>query len=300
MASTKTILARYQAIIRRLKKSPATFDEISNFLERESQLHGFDVQLAPRTFKRDREDLFESFGIDIQYDSKQGVYHIADEHHLDNGNRLFEAFNLSSALQLSDRLGAFVMQEKRRPIGSEHFYGLVYAIDTRKKISFGYYKIEDDIFSQRSVVPLALKESLGYWYLIAKDDKDGCIKTFATDRINDLSIEGKTKEKIDFDCNSYFAHSYGIIVPTESKPQTIELSFSWQQGQYIKRFPLHESQQVVSEDEHQILIKLYLYITFDFEQKLLSFGPDVQVISPSSLSDTLMNYYQRALAQYQK
>ncbi|MCC6762609.1 MAG: WYL domain-containing protein [Chitinophagaceae bacterium] len=298
MASTKTILARYQAIIRRLKKSAASFDEIADYLEKESQLMGLELQLAPRTFKRDREDLLESFGIDIQYDSKRGVYHIVDEHHLDNGNRLFEAFNLSSAIQLSDRLGAIVMPEKRRPIGSEHFYGLVYAIDTRRKIRFGYYKIEDDISSERTVVPLALKESLGYWYLIAKDDKDGRIKTFATDRISDLSIDGKTKEKIDFDGNSYFAHSYGIIVPTDSQPQTIELSFAWQQGQYVKRFPLHESQQIVSEDEHRVVIRLFLFITFDFEQKLMSFGPDVQVISPHSLATTLVSYYTRALTLY--
>lgn len=299
MASTKSILARYYAIFRRLKKSPASFNEIVNFLDLESELQNLDLRIATRTFKRTREDMLESFGIEIDYNPKSGKYFIADEDSLDVGNRMFDAYNIASVIQSSDRVSRFILPESRRPLGSEHFHGLVYAIENKRKVSFKYYKIEDDLMTDRQVFPIALKESLGYWYLFAKDYQDERIKTFATDRVSELHIDNKSiKEKIAFDIQGYLSNSYGIIVPSDSKPQRLCLAFAWQQGQYVKLFPLHHSQRVISENEQIVILELLLIITFDFEQKILSFGPDVKVLEPQTLIASIRNYHQTAASQY--
>lgn len=299
MASTQSILERYLAILRRLKKSPASFEEISGSLDREFGFRNLELSFSKRTFKRDREDLEASFGVEIMFDQKSGKYFLHDDDSLDMKGRAFDAFHIASVIQTSVKLSRSVFPESRRPVGSENFYGIVYAIENKKIVRFKYYKIEDDITTDRRVIPIGLKESLGYWYLVGKDLKDNHIKVFGTDRLSDLEFDGRfNPDEIDFDVEKYFARSFGVIVPRDAVPVKVILEFDWNQGQYIIRFPLHSSQQIVSENDHHVIIELDLYVTYDFEQKLLSFGPDVKVLQPESLAKTIREYHLRSASRY--
>ncbi len=48
----------------------------------------------------------------------------------------------------------------------------------------------------------------------------------------------------------------------------------------------------------ELQIKLFLYVTYDFEMELLSYGEYVKVLKPASLIEAVQNRYSKALSVY--
>ena len=129
--------------------------------------------------------------------------------------------------------------------------------------------------------------------------KDNRRKSFALDRLSNLEITKQGfKFPDDFDVNQHFKYCFGIFNPRDLKPEEIELSFEPSQGKYIKTLPLHESQQILIDNDSELRIKLQVFITHDFLMELLSYGATVKVIEPQSLIQDLKSTYQAALGQY--
>ncbi|HET8809043.1 MAG TPA: WYL domain-containing protein [Flavobacteriaceae bacterium] len=297
--SKREAIARYNLIIKKLRKNPADFKEISNYLSLESELQEYDFNVSKRTFQRDLDDIRSLYNIDVQYDFFRKVYFIEFEEQPEMNERILEAFDVFNALNLSDRLSKHIHFENRKPQGTENLYGLLHAIKNRFQIKFTYHKFWEDELTKRNVVPLALKEFKNRWYVLAKDLKDEDLKTFALDRLTELEI---TKKKFpfpkNFDVNLHFEHCFGIIGSSGQKPQEIILSFDPFQGKYIKSLPLHHSQQILIDNEKELRIKLTLFITHDFYMELLSFGENVKVIQPKSLINSLVETAKKVLGKY--
>ncbi len=294
-------LSRYSHIVKRLERGPATFQDIAHYLENQSEIEGIQLVISQRTFQRDIKEIYTMFGYDIQNEQKGDKrYFIADtpdqkQHPL----RLLESYQIMHALQNARGYEKVVLLEKRRPKGIEHFTGLLYAINEKKSLVFEYTKFEDEIVTKRLVHPLALKEAQGRWYLIAVDTKDNRLKTFGLDRMDGLDIHKTSfKAKYQYDLNEYFRHAFGINTESQTEPAIVRLSFSYEQGQYIKSFPLHESQSLVEDSNERVVVELTIYITWDFVKELLSFGPNMKVLYPSSLKNELKSLLTKTLKLY--
>ena len=61
---------------------------------------------------------------------------------------------------------------------------------------------------------------------------------------------------------------------------------------------MHHSQEIITDNEEELVIKLKLHITFDFIQKLLSYGKLLRVVSPVTLRGKIMNELTEALKCY--
>ncbi|WHZ06840.1 MAG: hypothetical protein OJF59_000593 [Cytophagales bacterium] len=293
--SKKAYLLRYLNVIKRLQQSPATLKEINDYLDIQFEYADEVISFSIRTFQRDKKEIKELFGKDIQYDKKAKSYFIADDNNSAT-DRMLEAFEMFNALNLSDDLAHLVHFEKRKPQGTHHFHGLLHCIKNHFVIKFPYHKYDDDIIVKREVEPYALKEFKGRWYLIAKDQNDRLIKTFGLDRIQELNI---TKKKFvqpeKFNANDIYKDYFGIVSSSENKAEEIILSFDNFNGKYIKSFPLHESQQILVDNESETRIKLFLHTTSDFEMELLAQGERVKIISPDSLRKRMREIYKNAL-----
>jgi hypothetical protein len=101
-----------------------------------------------------------------------------------------------------------------------------------------------------------------------------------------------------FDVQEYYKPLFGIIHPTDQALEEIILSFTPDQGKYIKSLPLHESQQILIDNDKEFRVCLKLYITFDFVMEILSYGSDVKVIQPSHLVQEVVITLKKALNQY--
>ena len=307
--SKQTYFHRYQLIIKKLTlKTSASFLEIDVFInkkfepfqERDEKLN---MGFSKRTFQRDIKEIKALFGVDIAYSKKYKGYFINQDNMADGQfQKLMEAFDLINALNLADDLAPIIHLEKRRPTGTEHLSLLIDAIKQKLKIIFTYQKYWDEEISERSVQPYALKEFKNRWYLLAKDGKNGKngkIKSFGLDRISDLIVTDEYfKLPTNFNPEDMYRYCFGIMNADEGNPQEIILSFNSSQGKYIKSLPLHETQQILIDNEHELRIQLTLFITHDFVMELLSHGDTVTVIQPQILIDEVKNNYRNSLSNY--
>lgn len=297
--SKRESIARYNLIIKKLRKQPADFEQISTYLSLESELQEYNFNVSKRTFQRDLDDIRSLYNIDIVYDFSRKVYFIDLEEQPELNERILEAFDTFNALNITDRLSNYIHFEKRRPQGTENLYGLLHAIKNKVQISFSYKKFWEDEMSQRTAEPYALKEFKNRWYVLANDLKDNKVKSFALDRLTELEITRKKFQlPIDFDVNEHYKYCFGIISPNEHQPHEVILSFDPFQGKYIKTLPLHESQVILKDHEEELLIKLTLFLTHDFLMEILSYGDNVKVIQPESLIEDLKTSYENALKLY--
>lgn len=299
MSKTGSLL-RYNAIIKRVKQTPATLQEIESYLERESEIHGVNLKVSKKTFKRDLDDINSLYQKSIRFDFSKKKYWIEELENEDFNNRLLESFEMFNALKINAGLSDHLDFEKRKALGLENFHGLLHAIKNRQQLNFNYqtFYYEEPVLKKTN--PYLLKEFKNRWYLIAKDLKDEQIKTFGLDRISAIDI---TKKKFTYPVRNNpkekFLHSFGIIGSVEgSVPEKVILSFTSQQGKYVKTLPLHHSQEILIDNPEELRIQLKIYIAFDFIKELLSYGDGVKVIEPQSLIDEVKEVYWKAFERY--
>jgi len=297
--SKRESIARYNLIIKKLRKHPASFAEISDYLAFESELQEYNFNISKRTFQRDLEDIRSLYNIDIQFDFSRKVYFLDFDEQPDVNNRILEAFNTFNALNLSDRLSNYIHFEKRRPQGTEYLYGLLHSIKNKLRIKFTYQKFWEDELTIRNVEPYALKEFKSRWYLIANDLGDNKIKTFGLDRFIDLDITKKPFiPNPEVNINDLYKNCFGIISSNNDKPSYIKLSFNNFTGKYIKSFPLHETQKIIEDNKKELIISLELFLTEDFYSEILSFGDNVTILEPEQMISEFKNIYKCALEKY--
>ena len=297
--SKRESIARYNLIIKKIRKAPATFQEISNYLKRESELQEYNFNMHIRTFQRDLIDIRSIYDIDIRCDRRTQKYYIDNDGNQVAMERILEAYDTFNALSLTDRLSNYIHFENRRSMGTENLYGLLHAMQNKVRIHFTYQKFWEDEAKQRTVEPFALKEFRNRWYLVGNDTSKNCVRIFALDRLQNLEIsKSKFTQTSPFDVNAYFQDSFGIISSDGKKAEKVILSFTPDQGKYIKSLPLHHSQQVISDNQEEVLISLNLVITFDFIMELMSYGAEVKVIQPESLANEVKENFKRALQNY--
>jgi len=297
--SKRESTARQILIIKKLKRNPASFAEISDYLALESELQAYDFNISKRTFQRDLEDIRSLFNFDVQYDQSQKEYFIYFDEQAELNERILEAFETFNALNISDRLSNHIHFEKRKPRGTENLYGLLHAIKNKVHIKFTHQKYWEDERTKRTVKPYALKEFKNRWYVLANDLKDDRVKSFALDRLTELDI---TKRKFeypnDFNVADHYKYCFGIISPNGHEPQEVILSFAPIQGKYIKSLPLHETQEVLVDNKEELRIKLIVFLTHDFLMELLSHSEHLKVIQPVGLINDLKSAFNNALKLY--
>lgn len=298
MTKRESVL-RYIHIMNKLRTGPATFEQIDDYLTRHSELQGSNFNMSKRQFQRDLKDIESIFEVEIKFDFRRKIYAINDDENSEMSKRRMEALDVFNALKIGESSSQSIHFEKRKPQGTENFHGLLHAIKNQLQISFTYQKYWEDTITHRTVEPLALKEFRNRWYLLANDQKDNQVKSFAFDRLTELEITKKRfQPDVNFDVNEHYKFCFGIISPTDHELAEVILSFDPFQGKYIKSLPLHETQEILVEDEHEVRVKLKIYLTHDFLMEILSHGENVKVIQPVSLIEELKNSHQKALAQY--
>lgn len=299
--SVRQTIIRYIHILNKLRKSPSSFKEIDQYLTLQSNFYDELFNVSKRQFQRDLKDISSIFELEIYYDFSNGVYRINEEELSEVSKRRIEAFDLFNIFKLEENIPDFIYLEKRRPLGTENLFDLFYAVKNKSIVNFTYQKFWESDSSQRTVDPLGLKEFKNRWYFIARDHKDGRIKSFALDRLTNLETTNKTFiYPANYNIEEDYRFCFGIINSTDFKPQEIILSFDPVQGKYIKSLPLHETQQILVDNSVELKIKLTVYITYDLIMEILSFGRYVKVVEPKSLVNEIEVALKKAYDQYKK
>lgn len=304
--SKRGYITRYLLILKKLQIKPYTsYEELMDYITHQLDFlqmkdDTLDIGFSKRTLQRDMRDIRNIFGIDIEYSTNRKGYFIAQSV-MENMNfqRRMEAFDMFNSLNFAEDLMPFIHLEKRKPQGTNNLHGILHAIRNKLEIKFSYQKFWEDDITIRMVHPLALKEFKNRWYVLAKDTKDNKLKHFALDRLTNFDITKRTFESpASHNIEEFYRHCFGIITPTDAEPEEIILSFDPVQGKYIKTLPLHDTQQILIDNQNEFRISLSLYVTHDLNMELLSFGPNLKVLQPISLMETIRDRHKKAFEQY--
>ena len=112
-----------------------------------------------------------------------------------------------------------------------------------------------------------------------------------------MDILKKTFTPTPFDVEKHFKNAYGVIALPDA-PEEVVLRFDRHQGNYAKVYPLHPTQEVIKDNAEELVIRLRLTPSYDFDQKLLSLGNRAQVLSPEWYRQHIMMRLKQALEMY--
>ncbi|MDR1918357.1 MAG: WYL domain-containing protein [Tannerellaceae bacterium] len=285
-------------IISKVKRSPYTgLSELLAHIRDEFEFRGIEnVGVSRRTVLRDIQNIATDFGIDIAYSRERQGYYITEGGIRSDIDRLLDELDMLSALHQETSIPDFIFAEKHRPLGTQHLYPLISAIKNSRRVTFSYCKFQNASVSERHLEPYALKECRGRWYVIARTVGQTDMKSYGLDRINQLVVSDETFNKdSSVDISEKFKYSYGIYSSDEYPVENVVLSFSAEDGSYLKSLPLHHSQEIIQDDKEAFVIRLKLKVTLDFVMELMSRSWSLKVIEPASLREQICEIYHSAL-----
>src|SRR5690606_21178489 len=162
----KDTIKRHLTITKLLRKNKYSLKGILDYLSEESTVTGFDLQISERTFKRDREDIEEIWGIVIEHNRRENVYEIVKDDSDILSERLIETLDMVSVLNRSRNVSKYIYLENRKSNGIMYFNDILYAIENKLALEFTLNSYWSES-SKRKCVPKAIKETHNRYYLIA-------------------------------------------------------------------------------------------------------------------------------------
>ncbi len=175
------------------------------------------------------------------------------------------------------------------------------AIRGQQVVRFRYKPFQKDE-SAETVHPYLLKQYNHRWFLLGRCASLNQLRNYALDRIQGERIE--TLLTLPFQTNdlldptSYFDNVIGASVPEGGAVADVQLRFSPSRAPYVLTKPLHPSQQEGATTEVGTEITLRVGLNRELTSLLLSFGEDVEVLTPESLRTEMGQKIGAAASRY--
>ena len=247
---------------------------------------GTERGIPRRTFYNYRAAIEELFGVSITYNPSTYEYSIESEE--EGGSNpsmtdwMLNAAAMGSVVQDAQEAAGRIFVEDV-PSARVHLSTVISALKGFHTLTFTYTPYTR-VNPTRGVglEPYFLKIFRQRWYITGRNVKDGVVKTYALDRMSDVTISTDTFSlPDDFDAGEYVNDAFGIIF-TQGQAYDVRLRVDPRRAKYLRTLPLHHSQSESVADGYSVF-SYRLRLTGDFVNELLSFGPSVTVISPPEL-----------------
>lgn len=186
-------------------------------------------------------------------------------------------------------------------IGTTYLKPLYIAIRDKTPLVIHYQPYRATRVNQIEVHPQLLKTYNGRWYLIALNESKGVHpQNYALDRIKQLSACPLEFRSADSNFGNYFDSLIGVTIPEKSiGVEPIRLYITAGRAPFVSTKPLHKSQHVISDTDDGMEVELHLIINQELKTLLLSFGPDLQVISPPALRKSMRKLIKKSYSHYE-
>lgn len=265
-----------------------------------------DCLITLRTLQRDIAHIRADFDVDIIYDSEKNGYYINSDSSLDLSKILY-FINLSESSDIvlqslkdkKDVLQYLNISPNTEFKGIEHIGTLLQAIRSNLVIQYQHLNYEKQTNKAYTVKPYLLKEFAGKWYLFAYIREKGSFRTFGLDRISELTVTETRFERESqlAETVSKFDNVFGLVYEPDqninASIEEVQLRFSPLMISHLSALPLHKSQQI-DED----IVTLHIIINPEIENKILSYGEHVEVLSPQSLREKIAKRLRDTLKRY--
>ena len=330
MPVDKQVLLRYQVLNKcfRNRYREYTIDDLVD--ECNKALRRIDKpDISKRTIQNDINILEADYGIILNEKLKRGrqrlyryadtsytipLYHIDDEER----NKIEDAIYVLKQFEgepLYDWVRTILMQieggmfeEDASPVvsfqsnldlkGLGHFSKLLQAILNKRVLKLRYVPYGKAQITA-TVYPYYLKQYNDRWYLIARVKGYDSFAHYALDRINSFEEIALPYKEAEVDFSEYFDDVIGVTVP-DGDAEDIVIKVTGKRFNYIRTKPLHLSQRIIEEAEGYAIISINVKVNKELESLILSFGDDMEVISPTSFRDRIAEKIQAMNQRYLK
>ena len=284
------------------------------FLEREtvstSLLSKF-LEVDVRTVQRDLKALRDA-GIPI-HEEKKGTYNLKKDLIKDSDLSRFDDCELALIIALKDlvaQLGApferaaerilsracddsackpvYVKIDGGVSLNTKTMTNLIEIIQLRRQVFFSYKgTTHHDVIAH----PYRVAYFDGFWYLIARDTKDGLIKKYALDKITGVKRLKEGMKGIPRDLDDTLSNSINIWFSQDRNIEVIvEVDNTW--AQYFKRRSILPLQEILEEREDGSLVISFMACSNEeIIMCLKQWLPHVRVLSPKDVRAKLTKEY---------
>lgn len=156
-----------------------------------------------------------------------------------------------------------------------------------------YFSVASGRAKDYALHPYRLVYAQGGLYLLAFVPEYGELRTFAVNRIEQLSLLETTFEREASLPDEPFSHSLGVH---HGKPEAIVLEFGPQVAAFVEGRTWHPSQRIERLEDGRIRLTLQVSIDWALKAWIMSFGSLARVMSPASLASDIRDEFIRATA----
>ena len=297
---SKNLLNRYIWIVDTIRRHGSiTRQELSRLWQLSPYSEG--RPMPRRTFYNYRNAIEEIFGINIECNPVTYEYSVSEADDSRAGSVtdwMLNTASMSNALADAREVADLVFLEEV-PSARQFLSPLISALKEKATITFGYSPLSRTGAPKKvTLEPYFLKIFKLRWYVTGRNVAEGTIKTYALDRMTDLVLMDRTfTPATDFDPDEYFRYSFGIVF-SQGEPKRVVLRTDLRQAKYFRALPLHPSQSEMVSDTYSIF-SFTLRLTPDLVAELLSYGPNVTVLSPPELRAMMTQSLRESLSNYE-
>lgn len=171
------------------------------------------------------------------------------------------------------------------------------AVRDRRVVEMRYFSAAANQVKTYTVQPYRLALAHGGLYLMAFVPAYDEFRTFATERIERLSVSDQTFKRTRELPARLFESSMGVFT---GEPEPIVVDFAPRVALIVRSRVWHDSQTASDLPDGGIRLTLCVSNDWALRSWLLGFGAAARVVSPSSLADALADECRRMLKAYKK
>src|SRR5207249_11591709 len=158
-----------------------------------------------------------------------------------------------------------------------------------------YHSASSDRTKTYLVHPCRLAYAQGGLYLLAYVPEYGEVRTFAVERVQELSLLEERFTPIEELPDAAFPHSLGVH---SGPPERVEIAFEAAVADYVRAREWHPSQQARDDGSGGVLITLDVCLDLALQSWILSFGPFARVVAPEGVARQIAPQFAEATARY--
>ncbi len=188
---------------------------------------------------------------------------------------------------------------KRRPIGDARQQHIVArALEAtlhQRQATLTYYSKSSERTKTYRIHPYRLAYAQGGLYLLAYVPEYGEVRTFAIERVQELSLLEDRFAPIEELSGDAFPDSLGVH---SGRPEHVEVEFRPSAADYVRARAWHQSQMLRDLPDGSVHMTLKVCLDLALRSWILSFGQSARVVAPESLAGEIAAELEAACARY--
>ncbi|WP_281613406.1 WYL domain-containing protein [Flammeovirga sp. SubArs3] len=265
------------------------------------------LSIDKRTLINYKNELLSDFHIEVIIDSKDYTYSISKETMLDSDLFGWMARGIESTVLSKADNKKFLLLDSSNDDKSNNVQFLPLLLESlhqSKGIKFKYQKFNSNENKEVELLPYYIKQYQQRWYIIGvKNDRlnEKNIRCYGLDRIVGLTLQDDSfKRKPEIEAEMIYLYENAIGIFSNGNIETVILSFSNKKAPYIKKVPLHHSQQLLPKKDNPnwTNFQYQLRINEDLIYRILYYGKEVKVIEPDILKTQIKQHLEDFLKNY--